>query len=420
MSDSDTLVRVEHVSKKFCKSLKRSLWYGLRDTLHELNPFDDSPSESGAASGEFRLPELRKHEFWAVQDVSFELRRGECLGLIGHNGAGKSTLLKMLNGLIKPDTGRIEMRGRVGALLELGAGFNPILTGRENVYNKGAVLGFTKREIDRKFDAIVDFAEIEDFLDMPVQHYSSGMRVRLGFAVSAMMDPDVLIIDEVLAVGDASFRAKCYDALGALLARSAVVFVSHAMHQVSRVCRSGLLMTSGRGATFASVAEAIREYARERKAGARSTAGTARFCREGMEAQALGFEVLRQGSQGAGASVSLLVELAVSCSPSALAWSPFSAEIGLLTSEQLYFAVAATERNAISLGEGQSRVSFASDILCLSPGEYHVTFALFAREKSQLMLWYNDIGSFILDGNEHMGAPVNILGKWHVTNADET
>lgn len=176
---SDVLVKVDNVSKKFCKSLKRSLWYGVKDTVGEM---------FGRTGG----CELRNNEFWAVKDVSFELKRGECLGLIGHNGAGKSTLLKILNGLIKPDQGRVEMHGRIGALIELGAGFNPILTGRENIYNKGAILGFTKKEIDRKFDAIVDFAEIEEFIDMPVQNYSSGMKVRLGFAVSAQMDPDVV------------------------------------------------------------------------------------------------------------------------------------------------------------------------------------------------------------------------------------
>lgn len=165
MSD-DVLVRVDGVSKKFCKSLKRSLIYGAKDVWTEL-------------SGGGKHDELREGEFWAVKDISFELKRGECLGLIGHNGAGKSTLLKMLNGLIKPDQGCIEMRGRIGALIELGAGFNPILTGRENIYNKGAVLGFTKKEIDAKYDAIVDFAEIEEFIDMPVQNYSSGMKVRL-------------------------------------------------------------------------------------------------------------------------------------------------------------------------------------------------------------------------------------------------
>lgn len=221
---NDALVKAEGVSKKFCRTLKRSLWYGVQDVLGELR----------GHSGE--QGDLRSGEFWAVQDISFELRRGECLGLIGPNGAGKSTLLKMLNGLIKPDRGRITMRGRVGALIELGAGFNPILTGRENLYVNGAVLGLSRKEIDHKLGAIFDFAELGDFIDMPVQNYSSGMKVRLGFAVAAQLDPDVMIIDEVLAVGDAGFVLKCLNWIDNALENKAVIFVSHSMPMVSRIC----------------------------------------------------------------------------------------------------------------------------------------------------------------------------------------
>ncbi len=230
--NNEVLVKAENVSKKFCRDLKRSLWYGVKDIASEI---------VGAKNN----GQLRKDEFWAVKDVSFELRRGECLGLIGHNGAGKSTLLKLLNGLIKPDKGKITMKGRIGSLIELGAGFNPILTGRENIYNNGAVLGFSKKEIAAKFDAIVDFSEIGEFIDMPVQNYSSGMKVRLGFAVAAQMEPDVLIIDEVLAVGDVGFRTKCFNRINELLAKSSVIFVSHQMSQIGRISSNIFLMKGG-------------------------------------------------------------------------------------------------------------------------------------------------------------------------------
>lgn len=230
---SEALVKVEGLSKKFCRNLKKSLWYGLKDIAGEI-------------SGRNRERLLRLGEFWAVDDVSFQLRKGECLGLIGPNGAGKSTLLKMLNGLIKPDRGRIEMHGRIGALIELGAGFNPILTGRENIYINGSVLGFSKQEIDRKFDAIVAFSELEEFIDTPLQNYSSGMKVRLGFSIAAQMDPDVLLVDEVLAVGDVGFRIKCYNEIYRIMENAAVIFVSHSMPQVGKVCTSGLLMNKGR------------------------------------------------------------------------------------------------------------------------------------------------------------------------------
>jgi lipopolysaccharide transport system ATP-binding protein len=238
----EILVKAERVSKKFCRSLRRSLWYGVKDILSAMDP---RPDVNSSADVDWRLPVLREDEFFAVKDVSFELRRGECLGLIGHNGAGKSTLLKILNGLIPPDGGRIEMRGRVAALIELNAGFNPILTGRENIYNEAALLGFTRQETDARFQNIVDFAEIGDFLDMPVQNYSSGMRVRLGFAVAAQMEPDILIIDEVLAVGDVAFRFKCLNRIGELMRCAAVIFVSHTMPQIFRLCDEIIVLNHG-------------------------------------------------------------------------------------------------------------------------------------------------------------------------------
>ena len=283
-SDNEVLVRVEGVSKKFCRSLKRSLWYGLCDIASELSPLArqgaggmEQRASTAAEGGSnqhatrhashvtptlaARDEDLREGEFYAVRDVSFELRRGECLGLIGHNGAGKTTLLKMLNGLIKPDTGRIEMNGRVGALIALGAGFNPILTGRENIYINGSVLGLSKKEINDKIDEVIDFAEIGEFIDMPVQNYSSGMQVRLGFAAAAVMiKPDILILDEVLAVGDMSFMMKCLNAVNNLARDSAVLFVSHNMRFVSLICSRTLLLRRGRLLVSADTAHAINEY----------------------------------------------------------------------------------------------------------------------------------------------------------------
>lgn len=228
----ETLIKVEHVSKKFCKDLKRGLLYGFQDLGRTVLGL---PSNS----------DLRRKEFWAVDDISFEVKRGECLGLLGHNGAGKSTLLKVLTGLIDPDKGRIEMKGRVNALIELTAGFNPILTGRENIYNNGAVLGLSDKEIKAKFDEIVAFSELEEFIDTPVQYYSSGMKVRLGFSVAAFTEPDVLILDEVLAVGDAGFRIKSYNKMMEVMQSAAVIFVSHSMPLVARTCSQVLFMRHG-------------------------------------------------------------------------------------------------------------------------------------------------------------------------------
>lgn len=279
-SSNEVLVKVSGVSKKFCRDLKKSLWYGVKDVASELLPFgrqksgtrdQRSANSSSSLTSDLRPPTsdpgLRPGEFWANKDISFELRRGECIGLIGRNGAGKTTLLKMLNGLIKPDSGTIEMRGRVGALIALGAGFNPILTGRENIYVNGSILGLSKEEIDEKIDDIIDFAEIPDFIDSPVQSYSSGMQVRLGFAVATALNPDVLILDEVLAVGDASFRSKCYNRIGSLQKNAAVIFVSHSMQQVSQVCSSILMLKQGQVKWLGNVAGGVEEYNKDNASG---------------------------------------------------------------------------------------------------------------------------------------------------------
>ena len=244
----EVLIKAEHVGKKFCRDLKTSLWYGVKDVAADL---------IGLGSA---CDVLRPKEFWALEDISFEVKRGECLGLIGRNGAGKTTLLKMLNGLIKPDRGRIEMHGRVGALIALGAGFNPLLTGRENVYINGAVLGLGKKEIDRKFDEIVDFAELDQFIDSPVQSYSSGMQVRLGFAVATAMEPDILLLDEVLAVGDAAFRTKCFERIGKVLTSAAVIFVSHSESQIYRICDHAVLLSRGKIAEQGIPSEVLARY----------------------------------------------------------------------------------------------------------------------------------------------------------------
>ena len=249
--EQDVLLEVDRVSKKYCRSLKRSLWYGARDIASEVLASNRSTQA------------LRRDEFWAVNDVSFSLRRGECVGLIGHNGAGKTSLLKMLNGLIKPDRGRIRIAGRVGALIALGAGFNPILSGRENIYVNGAVLGMTKREIDAQLDDIIDFAELREFIDAPVQSYSSGMAVRLGFAVATAVEPDVLLLDEVLAVGDTSFRHKCYSRVSRLLSHAAVILVSHTMEYIGHLCSRVVLMRDGTARHFADPAAGIAAYLEE-------------------------------------------------------------------------------------------------------------------------------------------------------------
>lgn len=247
--NDDIAIRVEKASKKYCKLLKRSMLYGVRDIGRNALGMSSHSNK------------LRKGEFWAVDDVSFELKKGEILGIIGPNGSGKTTLLKMLNGIFWPDKGKITINGKVGALIEVGAGFHPLLTGRENIYVNAAILGMTKEEVDEKFDKIVEFAEIGDFIDVPVKFYSSGMFVRLGFAVAVHCEPDILLVDEVLAVGDEGFQNKCFNKIGELKKNgTTTILVSHNMHTISAFTEKIIFLNNGKAKYFNSVAEGIKEY----------------------------------------------------------------------------------------------------------------------------------------------------------------
>jgi lipopolysaccharide transport system ATP-binding protein len=199
--------------------------------------------------------------FWALKDVSFEVQPGEVIGLIGRNGAGKSTLLKVLSRIVEPTRGRAVLRGRTASLLEVGTGFHPELTGRENIFLNGAILGMSRSEIARKFDAIVDFSEIGQFLDTPVKRYSSGMYVRLAFSVAAHLDPKIMIVDEVLAVGDASFQKKCLGKMNECVAEGrTIIFVSHSMDAIASLCKKTVSMKSGQAGAKQDVEVGVREY----------------------------------------------------------------------------------------------------------------------------------------------------------------
>ena len=251
-SSDSFAVRVEGVSKKYCKSLKRSMLYGVKDIAR--NTFGLSSHSD----------KLRKHEFWALDDISFKVKKGETLGIIGPNGSGKTTLLKLLNGIFWPDKGKISIKGKVGALIEVGAGFHPLLTGRENIYINAAILGMTKEETDKKFDAIVEFADIGDFLDVPVKHYSSGMFVRLGFAVAVHCEPDILLVDEVLAVGDVDFQSKSFKKMQEILNRGvSIVFVSHNMDAVRRICKKVIFLNHGKSIDSGESEKMILKYEKD-------------------------------------------------------------------------------------------------------------------------------------------------------------
>jgi ABC-type polysaccharide/polyol phosphate transport system ATPase subunit len=239
------VLSVSHLSKKFASQLRRALWYGVCDSARELLL---RPGSEG----------LRDGEFWALDDVSFELSPGEALAVVGSNGAGKSTLLKVLFGLLKPDRGEVRIRGQVGALIELGTGFHPLLTGRENVRLGVALQDLTRREQASLYERVVDFADLGEFIDAPVQAYSTGMRARLGFALAAQLDPAVLLVDEVLAVGDLAFQRKCALHMRTYLDRGgSLLLVSHNAHQVQSLCERGILLDRGRVVLSGTAADAL-------------------------------------------------------------------------------------------------------------------------------------------------------------------
>lgn len=215
--------------------------------------------ETGVAA-KLRSWRRKRSEFWAVRDVSFEVPTGQSLGIIGHNGAGKSTVLKLLAGVTAPTEGELTIRGRMAALLEVGSGFHPELTGRENVFLSGSILGMKRQEIHSKFDSIVEFADVKEFIDTPIKRYSSGMVVRLGFSVAAHLEPDILLLDEVLAVGDSVFQKKCIERVLSLKSRCTIIFISHDLHAVKQLCDRVLVMSGGQVIEDASAETAIAAY----------------------------------------------------------------------------------------------------------------------------------------------------------------
>jgi lipopolysaccharide transport system ATP-binding protein len=271
---SDAIIQVRGLGKRYRIGEQRGKYKTIRESFTDLlrAPFRKSngaqaaingvpAGSAAAATAPAATPADDASTFWALKDVSFEVKRGEVLGIIGRNGAGKSTLLKVLSRITPPTEGEIEVVGRIGSLLEVGTGFHPELTGRENVYLNGAILGMTRGEINRKFDEIVAFAETEKFLDTPVKFYSSGMYTRLAFAVAAHLEPEILIVDEVLAVGDADFQKKCMGKMGEVAGQGrTVLFVSHNMGAMKELCTSCLFLAGGKVQSVGPVEEIIRAY----------------------------------------------------------------------------------------------------------------------------------------------------------------
>jgi lipopolysaccharide transport system ATP-binding protein len=403
---SEVLIKVDGVSKKFCKNLKQSLAYGFRDVFDSV--IGKKPSLK-----------LRNDEFWAVKDISFEVKRGECLGLIGHNGAGKSTLLKMLNGLIRPDEGSIEMHGKVGALIELGAGFNSLLTGRENIYNNGAVLGFTKQEIDEKLNEIIIFSELEEFIDMPVQNYSSGMKVRLGFAIAAQMEPDILLIDEVLAVGDMGFVLKCFNQMDKLLQNTALILVSHGMPQISRMCTHVILMDHGKVlCNTDDVSYGITEYYKRFKTQIGDYNGSDKV--ELIDIRLISNDSLYHKEDDILINYGdpLKIEIEIFCNE--FVYSP-SIHLAFFDKEQRSFAAISNCSEYVKLDKVAGKITFSTQIdnIPFSQGKYSISikFSEDGESVRNTLFRYQSAIYFSVHNKTHGWTPIQFNPKW-IVNID--
>lgn len=322
------------------------------------------------------LLKRRTQEFWAVRNISFQVRRGEALGIIGPNGAGKSTILKLLSGITSPTTGEIVINGRLSALIEVGSGFHPELTGRENIYLSGSILGMRRREISRKLESIVDFARVRQFIDVPVKRYSSGMYVRLGFSIAAHLDPDILLLDEVLAVGDAAFQGKCFQRINELREKgTTILFISHDLGAVKSICERALLVQHGRITAEGIPSDVITEY---QASGGNSAPNDWELSKEAEITAITLCDSTHKETEifYTGGPIRILVEFVARQKLKDVALT-----VDLHTTNWGQYCHLTTEHanKQIDLEEGKSVIEFSCDELGLQPGIYRATAMIVHR-----------------------------------------
>ncbi len=373
---SETAIRVDNIGKQYRIGRRRSRYPTLRDALSQGT---SRMVRRAAVAQSDRVGEQDQEDrIWALRDVSFDVARGEVVGIIGANGAGKTTLLRILARVTEPSTGFAEVHGSVGSLLEVGTGFHPELSGRENIYLNGAILGMPRREIERKFDAIVEFAEVERFIETPVKHYSSGMYLRLAFAVAAHLEPEILIVDEVLAVGDAAFQQKCLGKMDRVAREGrTVLFVSHNMDAVRRLCSHCILLGSGRIVARGETYGVIGSYLEQ---GQDRPGPGVWIDLSGIERDGTGearFTAARHSSHSAsvrdrpypGGPLDLTLEIFSDASRSV---DSVAVSIYTQTGMMLLNADIASRGEALRLEEGENLVRFLIEELHLTPGVYAV------------------------------------------------
>lgn len=362
--DNGEVLKIENLSKKFCGSLRRSMYYGVIDILK-------------AAIGIIKpSTKLRKDEFWALDGIYFTLNRGETLGIIGVNGSGKTTLLRMISGIYPPTAGKITVHGRVGTLIALGAGFHPHLSGRDNIHLNGVILGMTKSEIDEKIDDIIEFAGLGSFIDSPVATYSSGMTVRLGFSIAINSEPDILLIDEILAVGDINFQKKCLEKIDQLRQNKGVIFVTHTLSHIYRICDRVLWIEDGKVKLEGSPAHVVREYVNSsiKKVSIAPGADVLSII-ETIDKPALN---LLDNNCLPVSVIEVNSEVTVSAEfDSDETIGEVIADIAILAEDSTYMTIISSHGNKIVVNKGHNRIDCRIDDLRINPGTYSVSFVFY-------------------------------------------
>lgn len=378
--------------KTLRESISEAVWSPIERIRQSFQPRAESDGTGGRLQGE---------NFWALKDVSFEVQPGEVVGIIGRNGAGKSTLLKVLSRITEPTSGRIELRGRIGSLLEVGTGFHPELSGRENIYMNGSILGMSRREIARKFDEIVDFSGIEDFLDTPVKRYSSGMYVRLAFAVAAHLEPEILIVDEVLAVGDAEFQRKCLGKMQDVAAHGrTVLFVSHNMAAVESLCQKVAYLSSGKVLSLGPTSDVVLEYRRSAFSGVQNIADAA-FAKKSYIRNARLLDNAGQSTSFIRLGSEFRLEIHIDAN-TALRNPIIGIGIDAITGERmLTIHSPAASRNDVWELRGQSTINCSIPSFPLSPGEY--TLKIVLSDGKQFIESVESAVPFTIDNAEVFG-----------------
>jgi lipopolysaccharide transport system ATP-binding protein len=388
---TDVALRMDRVFKKFARGERH-------DSLRDLIP---ALAKRLMQSG--RSTQLKSEEFWALNDVSYEIKRGEAVGIIGHNGAGKSTMLKHLSGIMRPTSGRIDVHGRLSALIEVGAGFHPDLTGRENVFLNGVILGMTRTEIRRKFDEIVDFSGLGPFIDTPVKRYSSGMHARLGFAVAAHLEPDILVIDEVLSVGDYAFQSKGIAKMREVAQSGAtVIFVSHNLAAVAGLCKRSLLMKNGALLLDGPTPDVIGEYMQQISAVRSHSPDKALVIESIALADASGPRLSFTSGEEMEVTVNLKARKAVQ-----------NISTVLYIKDKQYNTIFNISPDRLGVGhlslEAGETCTYRFRLqLHLAPGAFHVCVSLLERDTSNSIDVIEPAATFLIDSTTEVGGAANL------------